>query len=157
MSPRVTSGRPRRLLGPTVAAAVVFAVFALMLWGAALWVSWASDCPRGFRLNEGLDQSIRVWPPAAECTGGTGDATFWHEALPWATWLIGALVVVAAAILLFGLMVAIRDLRRPTPSSASSFPPLPETSLPRGGPAGGNSPMRRDVNADERDSSAMAA
>jgi hypothetical protein len=133
----------------------VLAVLALMLWGAALWVSWGGGCPDPSP-SSGLDKGISVWPPAAQCVDSHG-ATFWHEALPWATWLIGALVVVAAAILLFGLIVAIRDLRRPTPSSASPSVPLPETSLPRGARAGGNSPMRRGADADERDSSTIAA
>ena len=42
------------------------------------------------------------------------------EALPWATWLIGALILAAAAVLLTGLIVAIRDLRRPAPAAGGA-------------------------------------
>jgi hypothetical protein len=154
--PPVTSGSPRRLLGPTVGAAVVFGVFALILWGVALWISWGGGCPDPSPANGGLDKGISVWPPAAQCVDSHG-GTFWHEALPWATWFIGALVVAAAAILLVGLIVAIRDLRRPAPAATPRSLAILEAPLPHGGPAGGDPPMRRGVEADERDSSAMAA
>jgi hypothetical protein len=153
---RVMSGRPRRLLGPTVGAAAVLGVFALILWGAALWASWGGGCPNPGPASGGLDKGISVWPPAAQCVDAQG-GTFWHEALPWATWLVGALVVAAAAILLVGLIVAIRDLRRQGPVAPSQSSALLEASLPHGGPAGGDPPIRRDVATDERDSSAMAA
>jgi len=97
-----------------------------------------------------------VWPPAAQCVDSHG-GTFWHEALPWATWLIGALVVAAAAILLVGLLVAIRDLRRPAEAGARRPLTVLEAPLPHGGPAGGDPPRRSDFDPDERDSSAMAA
>jgi hypothetical protein len=151
----VKGGRPRRLLGPTVGAAVVLAVCALVLWGIALWVSWGGECPQASQLNGGLDKGISVWPPAAECTDSQG-GTFWHEALPWAPWLIGSLVIAAASVLLTGLVVAIRDLRRPAPAATPSAVALFEAPLPQGGPAG-DSPTRGDLEADERDPTAMAA
>src|SRR5206468_508992 len=100
-------GRPRRLLGPTVGSAAVLAVCALVLWGVALWVSWGGSCPNSSATTGGLDKGISVWPPAAQCTNANG-GTFWHQALPWATWVIGALILIAAAVLLTGLIVAIR-------------------------------------------------
>jgi hypothetical protein len=152
----VTSGRPRRLLGPTVGSAVVLAVSALILWGVSLWVSWAGDCPGGSKLDEGLDRGITVWPPAAACSGG-GGTTFWHQALPWAPWVIGFLVTGAAAILLTGLIVTIRDLRRPTPATTPGPIPVLERPLPDRGPSGGHPYPHGDVEADGRDHSAMAA
>jgi hypothetical protein len=151
----VRSARPRRLLGPTVGAAVVLTGCALVLWGVALWVSWGGECPQANQLNAGLDKGISVWPPAAECTDPQG-ATFWHEALPWAPWLIGGLIVAAAAVLLMGLVVAIRDLRRPAPAATPSAVALFEAPLPLGGPAG-DSPGRGDLETGERDPPAMAA
>jgi hypothetical protein len=85
------------------------------------------------------------------------DGTFWHQALPWAPWLIGVLIAASAAILLVGLIVAIRDLRRPAPAAMPEALTLMETSVPHGDPTGGGSPTRGDMEADERDSSAMAA
>jgi hypothetical protein len=156
MSPRVTSGRPRRLLGPTVGAAAVLAVSAFVLWAVALWASWGGGCPQPNPSGGGLDKGISVWPPAAQCVDRQ-DGTFWHQALPWAPWLIGVLIAAAAAILLFGLIVAIRDLRRPAPAAMAGALTLMETSVPHDGPTGGDPPRRGDVEADERDSSAMAA
>jgi hypothetical protein len=151
----VTSGRPRRLLGPTVGSAVVLAVSALILWGVALWISWGGDCPGGSKLDEGLDRGITVWPPAAECSGG--GATSWHQALPWAPWVIGFLVMGAAAILLTGLIVTIRDLRRQAPAATQGPISVLERPLSGGGPSGGDPYPRGDVEADERDPPAMAA
>jgi hypothetical protein len=137
-------GRPRRLLGPTVGSAVVLAVSAFVLWGIALWVSWGGSCPNSIETGGGLDKGVSVWPPAAQCATTHG-GTFWHEALPWATWVIGGLIVTAAGVLLIGLIVAIRDLRRPATATAVA-------SMPRLG-AG-----RHDaVEGDEPDRRAMAA
>ena len=149
------SGRPRRLLGPTVGAAAVLAVAALILWAIALWVSWGGECPQASQLNGGLDKGISVWPPAAECNDAKGGA-FWHEALPWAPWLIGALVIAAGSVLLTGLVVAIRDLRRPAPAATPSAVALFEAPLPHDGPAG-DPPSGGDLEAEERDPRAMAA
>jgi hypothetical protein len=106
-------------------------------------------------VNGGLDKGIAVWPPAAQC-GDPQNGTFWHQALPWAPWVIGVLIAAAAAILLIGLLVTIRDLRRPAPVAAPRAISLLEGSLPHGGPAGGP-PTRGDVEAGERDPPAMAA
>jgi polyferredoxin len=156
MSRRVTSGRPRRLLGPTVGAAVALAVLAFIVWAVALWVSWGGSCPQASAANGGLDKGISVWPPAAQCGDGQG-GLFWHQALPWAPWLIGALIAAAAAILLFGLLVAIRDLRHPAPAAAPRSLSLLETPMTGGRPTGGGPPPRREDEADDHDSSAMAA
>jgi hypothetical protein len=156
MSPRVASARPRRLLGPTVGAAAVLAISAFVVWAVALWASWGGGCPQPDPSGGGLDKSISVWPPAAQCVD-RHDGAFWHQALPWAPWLIGVLIAAAAAILLVGLIVAIRDLRRPAPAATRLPLTLMETSVPQGGPAGGHPPTRGDAEADERDSSAMAA
>jgi len=144
------------LLGPTVGAAVVVAAGALIVWGVALWFSWGGECPSRGAAGGGLDKGISVWPPAAECLNRQGDP-FWHEALPWATWVIGVLVVAAAAILLTGLIVAIRDLRRP--AEAGSAHPLTrlEASLPSGGPVGSRRTAGEEAASAERDPPAMAA
>jgi hypothetical protein len=149
----VTGGRPRRLLGPTVGSAVVLAIFALILWGVALWISWGGSCPNASQTTGGLDKGISVWPPAAQCTNAHG-GTFWHEALPWATWLIGGLILAAAAVLLTGLIVAIRDLRRHAP--AASLRRL-EAAPPHAGAPDGSRAPRREVDADEDDGRAIAA
>jgi hypothetical protein len=146
-------GRPRRLLGPTVGSAVVLAVFAFVLWGVALWASWGGSCPNS-EASAGLDKGISAWPPAAQCANPHG-GTFWHEALPWATWVIGGLIMIAAAILRTGLIVAIRDLRRPAQVAAAPTAPLRDASLPGGGPSGGYPTTRGDD--DERDQRAIAA
>ena len=146
-------GRPRRLLGPTVGSAVVLAISALVLWGVALWVSWGGSCPTAGQTTGGLDKGISVWPPAAQCTNAHG-GTFWHQALPWATWMIGALILAAAAVLLTGLIVSIRDLSRPTP--AAEGPPRMRASMPLEGPAGGYPTRRRDE-GDQQDQEALAA
>src|SRR4051812_2360149 len=124
-------GRPRRLLGPTVGSAVVLAVFAFVLWGVSLWVSWGGSCPNS-EASAGLDKGISVWPPAAQCANPHG-GTFWHEALPWATWVIGGLIVIAAALLPTGPIVAIPDLPPPPPGAAAPAPPPRGASLPAGG------------------------
>ena len=111
------SGRPRRLLGPTVGAAVLLGISAFILWAVALWLSWGGECPQPSARSGGLDKGIHVWPPAAQCVDQDGSA-FWHQALPWA-WAVGVLIAAAAAILLIGLAVAIRDLRDPTPAAPS--------------------------------------
>ena len=147
-------GRPRRLLGPTVGSAVVLAVSALILWGIALWVSWGGSCPSSSSTGGGLDKGISVWPPAAQCTNAHGGA-FWHEALPWATWVVGALIVAAAAVLLTGLIVAIRDLRRPAAGSAEATSQS-YAAVPHGGPTGGY-PSARGDEGDEQDRQAIAA
>jgi hypothetical protein len=69
--------------------------------------------------------------------------------------VIGGLIVVAAAILLTGLIVAIRDLRRPAQVAAAPTAPLRDASLPDGGPSGGYPTTRGDD--DERDQRAIAA
>jgi hypothetical protein len=151
----VTGGRPRRLLGPTVGSAVVLAVCALVLWGVALWVSWGGSCPSSSKITGGLDKGISVWPPAAQCNDAHG-GTFWHEALPWATWVIGALVLAAAAVLLTGLIVAIRDLSRPVGAEGRGLRQL-EASSPYGGAPGGHPAAPHDADADEAERRAMAA
>ena len=152
----VTGGRPRRLLGPTVGSAVALAISALVLWGIALWVSWGGSCPNPSQTTGGLDKGISVWPPAAQCTNAHG-GTFWHEALPWATWLIGALILAAAAVLLTGLIVAIRDLRRPAPAVAGASPRRLEAAPPYGSTPDGHRAARQEVDAGEGDGRAMAA
>ena len=97
-----------------------------------------------------------MWPPAAQCLDRQGEP-FWHEALPWATWVIGVLIVAAAAILLTGLIVAIRDLRRPAPIASSQSVAFLEASLPRGGPVGGHRAAHDRAASAERDPPAMAA
>jgi hypothetical protein len=153
--PPVTGGRPRRLLGPTVGSAVVLAISALVLWGAALWVSWGGSCPSSGQTTGGLDKGISVWPPAAECTNAHG-GTFWHQALPWATWLIGALILAAAVVLLTGLIAAIRDLRRPAPAGADGSLRWIEAP-PYGGAPDGDRAPRRELAAEGDDGRAMAA
>jgi hypothetical protein len=135
---------------------VVLAVSALILWAVALWVSWGGECPQPSQANAGLDKGISMWPPAAQCVD-QGNATFWHQALPWAPWVIGVLVLAAATILLIGLVVAIRDLRRPAPAASPHAVSLVEATIPGGGPAGGHPSARGDLGADERDPPAMAA
>jgi hypothetical protein len=147
-------GRPRRLLGPTVGSAAVLAVCALVLWGVALWVSWGGSCPNSGATTGGLDKGISVWPPAAQCTNANG-GTFWHQALPWATWVIGALILLAAAVLLTGLLVAIRDLSRKAPAAAGPVRPRLQASPP-GGPPGGAS-ARQEIDSEEAERRAMAA
>ncbi len=147
-------GRPRRLLGPTVGAAVAVAAGALVLWGVALWLSWGGDCPAA-GAGGGLDKGLSVWPPAGQCLDRHGDP-FWHQALPWAPWAIGALLASAAAILLTGLVVAIRDLRRPV-SAAPRAHPLLGGSVPAGDPAGARRRHREEASGAERDPPAMAA
>ncbi len=149
-------GRPRRLLGPTVGSAVILAISALVLWGVALWVSWGGSCPNSSQTTGGLNKGISVWPPAAQCTNAHG-GTFWHQALPWATWLIGALVLVAAAVLLTGLIVAIRDLRRPAPAAESASLRRLEPAAPYGGAPDGHRAAQGKVGAGEGDGRAMAA
>jgi hypothetical protein len=152
----VTGGRPRRLLGPTVGSAVVLAVCALVVWGIALWVSWGGSCPNASQTTGGLDKGISVWPPAAQCTNAHG-GTFWHEALPWATWLIGALILAAAAVLLTGLIVAIRDLVRPSPAAETARPRRLESIPPDAGGPDGNPEAGRETKAEEAERRAMAA
>jgi hypothetical protein len=152
--PPVMEGRPRRLLGPTVGAAAVLALCALVLWGVALWVSWGGSCPNSGKTTGGLDKGISVWPPAAQCTNASG-GSFWHQALPWATWVIGALILVAAAVLLTGLIVAIRDLSRTSPAAEGPVPPRLEAS-PNGGPPRG-APARHEIDSEEAERRAMAA
>jgi hypothetical protein len=150
----VRSGRPRRLLGPTVGMAVVLAFSALAVWGAALWFSWGGECPGSSAQSGSLDKGISVWPPAAECVDQQGNS-FWHEALPWATWVAAMLVAAAAVILLTGLVVAIRDLRRPAPA-VSPHVALLEASFAddrRGGP----SRPREEAARAEREPPAIAA
>ena len=152
----MTGGRPRRLLGPTVGSAVVLAVSALILWGVALWVSWGGSCPNSSPTGGGLDKGISVWPPAAQCTNAHGGA-FWHEALPWATWVVGALIVAAAAVLLTGLVVAIRDLTRTAPAADGPRLSRLQASPPYGGTPDGHPAARPEVDADEAERRAMAA
>jgi hypothetical protein len=144
------------LLGPTVGAAVVVATGALVVWGVAIWFSWGGDCPASGARGGGLDKGIAVWPPAAECLDRNGDP-FWHQALPWAPWVIGVLIVAAAGILLIGLLVAIRDLRRPAPVASPHPLARMEASFPSGGPVGGQSSAREEAASAERDPPAMAA
>lgn len=148
-------GRPRRLLGPTVGSAVVLAIAGLIVWGVALWVSWGGSCPGSSPTDGGLDKGISVWPPAAQCTNAHG-GTFWHEALPWAPWVVGALILAAAAVLLTGLIVAIRDLRRPAPVSAMPSTFRSYASAPHHGPTGGY-PRTGGDEGDDRDQEALAA
>jgi hypothetical protein len=135
--------------------AVVLTISALILWGVALWVSWGGSCPNASQTTGGLDKGISAWPPAAQCTNAHG-GTFWHEALPSATWLIGALILAAAAVLLTGLIVAIRDLRRPAPARRASLGRL-EAAPPYGGAPDGSRASPHEVDADEDDGRAIAA
>ena len=144
------------MLGPTVGAAVVLGVLALILWAVALWVSWGGECPEPSVQDGGLDKGAAVWPPAAQCVHPNG-TTFWHQALPWATWAIGALVVAAAAILLTGLVAAIRDLWRPAPAIPQRSLAFLEASLPDRDPAGGAPASREEPASSEREPPAMAA
>ena len=130
---------------------------ALILWAVALWASWGGDCPASARLDEGLDRGIAVWPPAAECPGGGSGATLWHQALPWAPWVIGVLIAAAATILLIGLVVTIRDLRRPALATTPGALSVLEGPLPGRDPSGHDPYPRGDIDADERDPPAMAA
>jgi hypothetical protein len=143
------------LLGPAVAVAVVLAVLALILWGAALWVSWGGGCPNPSAGGGGLDKGIAVWPPAAQCLDAHGNP-FWHQALPWAPWAIGVLVMTASATLLTGLVVAIRDLRRigapGTPRSVTTL-----GALPPGQPPHGRRQAPEEAASAERDPPAIAA
>jgi hypothetical protein len=150
------SGRPRRLLGPTVGTAVVLATAALLTWGAALWVSWGGDCPGPGTKGGALGKGIQAWPPAAQCVDQHGNS-FWHQSLPWAPWVVGMFVAAAAAILLTGLVAAIRDLRRPVPVTSPHSPALLEARFaPRGNPD--NRPQARGEAADaERGPPAIAA
>ena len=150
------SGRPRRLLGPTVGAAVLLGVSAVILWGVALWLSWGGECPNPSAQSGGLGKGVHVWPPAAQCVDHHGD-TFWHQALPWAPWVVGVLVAAAAAILLTGLAVAIRDLRSPAPAAPPRSLPLMEASYAYGGPPTDPPAASGDDERDERDPPAMAA
>jgi hypothetical protein len=144
------------LLGPTVGVAVVLAVSALIVWAVALWVSWGGECPGPSAQSGGLDKGIAVWPPAAQCVDQHGNA-FWHEALPWAPWVVGILIAAAAAILLTGLVVAIRDLRRPAPAALPDSLALLETQFPHHGPPGDPPPSREEAGRAERDPPAVAA
>jgi len=134
----------------------VLAVSALALWGIALWVSWGGSCPNSGQPTGGLDKGISVWPPAAQCTNAHG-GTFWHEALPWATWVVGALVLAAAAVLLTGLIVAIRDLRRPVPAAEGAGERWIEAASPYGGTPDGHRAARQARDAEEGERRAMAA
>ena len=149
------SGRPRRLLGPTVGAAVLLGVSALIVWAVALWLSWGGECPNP-SAQGGLGKGIHVWPPAAQCVDHHGNA-FWHQALPWAPWVVGVLIAAAAAILLTGLAVAIRDLRHPTPAAPPRSLPALEASYAHGGPPADPPAVRGDAARDERDPPAIAA
>jgi len=141
------------LLGPTVGVAVFLAVSALIVWGVALWFSWGGECPSPSAQSEGLSKGADVWPPAARCIDPQGNA-FWHQALPWAPWVIGFLVIGAAAILLTGLLVAIRDLRRPAPVAVPRSLELLQASFPGDRPSGGE---HAEAAPAERDPSAIAA
>lgn len=152
----VRTGRPRRLLGPTVGAAVAFTLAALIVWAVALWFSWGGECPTPTAQSGGLDKGIAVWPPAAQCVDQHG-STFWHQALPWAPWVVGILIAAAAVILVTGLVAAIRDLRRPAPAASPRTVTLLEASFPSGGPVGDQRPPRDDAASAERDPPAMAA
>jgi hypothetical protein len=117
-------------------------------------LSWGGSCPSSSEVTGGLDKGISVWPPAAQCNDAHG-AAFWHEALPWATWAIGALILAAAAVLLTGLIVAIRDLSRPVAAPGPGARRL-EASSAYGGAPGGQS-AAHESDADEAERRAMAA
>jgi hypothetical protein len=126
------------------------------LWGIALWLSWGGSCPNSAHTTGGLEKGISVWPPAAQCPTSHG-GTFWHEALPWATWLIGALVLVGAAVLLTGLVVSIRDLRRPAPAAESMGLRQVEPAPPYGDGPDGHRAAWQEAEAEEDDGRAVAA
>jgi hypothetical protein len=134
------------LLGPTVGAAVVLATAALIAWGVALWVSWGADCPAPGARGGGLGKGIQAWPPAAQCVDQSGNS-FWHQPLPWAPWVVGILVAAAAAILLTGLVAAIRDLRRSVPATSPRSPTLLQARIAPHGKLG-NGPRARGEAAD---------
>jgi hypothetical protein len=69
---------------------------------------------------------------------------------------VGVLIGAAAVILLTGLVVAIRDLRRPAAASPRALTGL-QASLPSGGPVGGQRPARERPASAEGDPPAMAA
>jgi hypothetical protein len=69
--------------------------------------------------------------------------------------VIGALILAGAAVLLTGLIVAIRDLSRPAAAEGPDLRQL-EASWPRGG-APGSHPAPHDADADEAERRAMAA
>jgi len=134
----------------------VLAVAAFVLWGIALWVSWGGSCPNSAHTTGGLDKGISLWPPAAQCPTGHG-GTFWHEALPWATWLIGALILAAAVVLLTGLVASIRDLRRPAPVAEGTGLRQVGPAPPSGGGPEGDRAAWQEGDSDEDDGRAMAA
>jgi hypothetical protein len=145
------------VLGPTVGSAVVLGVAALILWGVALWVSWGGSCPSSSKTTGGgLDKGISVWPPAAQCTNAHG-GTFWHEALPWATWVIGTLIVAGAAVLLIGLLVSIRDLTRPAQPADQPTLRRVQASPPYGATPDGHPAASPALDAEEAERRAMAA
>jgi hypothetical protein len=144
------------LLGPTVGVSAVLAICGLALWGAAVWLSWGGECPGAASGGKGLGKSVAVWPPAAECVDQHGNS-FWHQALPWATWVVAILVAAAALILLMGLVVAIRDLLRPAPAVSAAPLSLLETSHAQQGLPQGRAGVRDEGEAAEPDPSAIAA
>jgi hypothetical protein len=71
--------------------------------------------------------------------------------------LIGALILAAAAVLLTGLIVAIRDLRRPAPAARGASRGRLEAAPPYGGAPDGSRASRHEVDPDADDGRAIAA
>jgi hypothetical protein len=83
---------------------------AAAVWLTAVIASWASRCPPApgnadGSLPTGLDKGATAWPPGADCGQNT------YEALPWASAMITALVVLGLAAIAAGAIVAAVRLR----------------------------------------------
>ena len=113
--------RPRRLLGPAIGASGLLAFTGLVIWAVAVVTTWAGGCPNAdLQDPNGLDRGISTWPPGAQCgTTPNSHEVFTHQALPWASWAVTTLMVAAAAVLLVGLLAAIRELRTARDPDAS--------------------------------------
>jgi hypothetical protein len=92
-----------------------------VVWAVAVVTTWAGGCPNAAPQDlTGLDRGISTWPPGAQCaTTPTSHEVFTHQALPWAPWAVTTLIVAAAAVLLIGLLAAIRELRTASGPDAS--------------------------------------
>jgi hypothetical protein len=116
--------KPRRVLATSVSYAVALVVAALVIWFLAIAASWEAKCPphghgefRNFQLS-GRDKGIYVWPPGAQCVAEHDIAN--HQAWPWAPWAVLVLFAGAGGVLLFGTVVTIRDLKRPSAPAVTS-------------------------------------
>lgn len=111
----LASARPRRLVATSLPYVVSLLVAAFTIWFLAIAASWEGHCPRHgvgeFSNAEptGLDKGVYVWPPGAQCYADNGIEN--HQAWPWAPWAILSLIAGAGGVLLFGIVVTIRDMR----------------------------------------------